>query len=547
VLKSVKLSFTDPEICEISTEGVTIFVGPNNSGKSLILREIEQQIENFNPIKSKIVKDYNVHWPDKDHVTKYIDSISTESSPVMGNLTQVRYFHHTDGQRTHAINLNSVLDVVENKQNKHYFAANFLRFGLVRLTGRTRFELVDDQTFGDLLIAPINNLSRLFQSDRLRELTRKYIYDAFQLYFVIDPNYSGHLRVRLSSEAPTEDEQSLSEKARNYHRKALYIKDASDGIQAYTGIIMAVASGDYHTILIDEPEAFLHPPLAKKLGFQLSSLALQQQSSLLLSTHSSDLLMGCMQGNPKVRIVRLQFNNGTSSCKILEPDRLNTLFKNPLMRSVNAASALFYDGAVITESENDRAFYSEIYTRLTEENSNLPSIVFINAQNIQTIYRLVGPLREFGVPAVGIADLDIINQRGANWKNIVQSARIPRVLKEMLRKKRDRVAEFFCQRGIKAKSAGGVFALSDSERDFALDFINEINNFGIFPVPTGELESWLSDLNISSGKSGWVARAFDRLGNDPKSSSYVRPNDGDVWEFMRKVASWIADTSRKGM
>jgi predicted ATPase len=46
---------------------------------------------------------------------------------------------------------------------------------------------------------------------------------------------------------------------------------ASDGVQAFVGIVCAVLWGDYRAILIDEPEAFLHPPLARKLGRQLTT------------------------------------------------------------------------------------------------------------------------------------------------------------------------------------------------------------------------------------------------------------------------------------
>jgi predicted ATP-dependent endonuclease of OLD family len=45
MLESISLKFTElAELLRIPAQGVTIFVGPNNSGKSLVLREIEQDI-----------------------------------------------------------------------------------------------------------------------------------------------------------------------------------------------------------------------------------------------------------------------------------------------------------------------------------------------------------------------------------------------------------------------------------------------------------------------------------------------------------------------
>jgi hypothetical protein len=62
----------------------------------------------------------------------------------------------------------------------------------------------------------------------------------------------------------------------------------------------------------------------------------------------------------------------------------------------------------VTESDNDRAFYSEIYYRLAEKESGYPSLLFVNAQNKQTIRDIIEPLRAFGVPAAAIVDIDIL-------------------------------------------------------------------------------------------------------------------------------------------
>src|SRR5437667_142622 len=119
MLKSITLRFTElSEVTPIPTDGVTIFVGPNNSGKSRALLQI-------------------------------------------------------------------------------------------RLDGRTRFELTSDRPTGDLLGRPQNILAHLFQDDSLRKDVREIIHDAFGVYFVIDPLAGGNLRIRLSEDPPTHDEQSL--------------------------------------------------------------------------------------------------------------------------------------------------------------------------------------------------------------------------------------------------------------------------------------------------------------------------------------------------
>lgn len=109
----------------------------------------------------------------------------------------------------------------------------------------------------------------------------------------------------------------------------------------------------------------------------------------MASTHSSDFLMGCLQATGDVRIVRMEYSNAKSRGQVVDADQLKAFFQRPLMRSANVVSALFYDGAVVTESDNDRAFYSEIYHRLTEEDPQLPSLLFVNAQNSRRSRRLL--------------------------------------------------------------------------------------------------------------------------------------------------------------
>lgn len=101
--------------------------------------------------------------------------------------------------------------------------------------------------------------------------------------------------------------------------------------------------------------------------------------------------MGCLQASPNVRVVRLEYSQGKSKGKIVDSGVLTNLFKAPLLRSANVISALFHDGVVVTESDNDRAFYAEIYYRLAEQEKGFPSLLFVNAQNKQTIRDIIGP------------------------------------------------------------------------------------------------------------------------------------------------------------
>jgi hypothetical protein len=78
-------------------------------------------------------------------------------------------------------------------------------------------------------------------------------------------------------------------------------------------------------------------------------------------------------------------------------------------------NALFYKHVIVTEGDSDRAFYQEVNERLLEFDSEkgVDNCLFINAVGKDTIWKIVKPLREMGIPAVGIYDIDILKMREA--------------------------------------------------------------------------------------------------------------------------------------
>ncbi|WP_454643347.1 ATP-dependent nuclease [Bradyrhizobium liaoningense] len=549
MLESIKLRFTETGEIDLPARGITIFVGPNNSGKSLVLREIERAFQEHPfPGGLHILADYEVEWPSVEEVQQALD-LAKKSSPspdLPSGQVIVARLNPNGGREAQQLEEAYVRHIVKGKADKHWFVTQYLRWGVIRLDGRSRFNLTNDREGGDLLRPPQNVLAHLFQDDPVRLKVRALVQDAFGLNFVIDPTNLGHLRIRLSSGPPPADEQSLNAAAREFHAAAIHIKNASDGIQAFTGIVTAVLSGDFHTILIDEPEAFLHPPLAKKLGINLASIAAERGGALMASTHSSDFLMGCIQASSSVRVVRLEHSMGKSRGRIIDPEALALLFKRPLMRSANVISGLFYDGVVVAESDNDRAFYAEIYHRISETKPQYPSILFINAQNKQTIKDMIGPLRQFGVPAAAIVDIDFVKDGGSTWTDWLRAAQIPDALHTGYGQQRAAINDAFKATGKNMKTDGGISLLADGDHVAANMLFDNLETFGLFPVRRGELENWLPELGVVGKKTDWTVAMLERLGSDAAHSNYVKPGTGDVWDFMERMVSWIKNSSRRG-
>ena len=101
--------------------------------------------------------------------------------------------------------------------------------------------------------------------------------------------------------------------------------------------------------------------------------------------------------------------------------------------------------------------------------------------------------------------------------------------------------------GKNMKRDGGVNVLALHEREACTNLLSQLNDYGVFVVPGGELESWLKALNTTGHGPAWLIQMFDAMGSDPTDAGYVKPDGGDVWEFMKLVKTWLNDPRRKGI
>lgn len=358
-----------------------------------------------------------------------------------------------------------------------------------------------------------------------------------------------HFRVRLSNEKPqsTAIEQGLNAQSREFHRAAPLISEFGDGVQTSIALVSAVMSLPHRILLIDEPEAFLHPTLARRVGSVLATTARDRDGSLIVATHSSEFLMGCIQAVPQLRLVRLTYAKGQATARSIQPEEVINFMRNPLLRSSNALRGLFHRGVVVAEADADRAFYDEVNARLLQNGRGSEDTLFLNAQNWQTIPSLVLPLRKLGIPAVGIFDFDVMGQ--VDFRHIWPLLHATEAELQKLQEKRAAIKCIVEQVGHEACKARGREVLNEQQRESVDSFLEEMKTFGIFLVPNGELECWLSELKVQQTrkKSDWLVNMFTRLGADPGEAEYVNARSDDVWKFIDEIDDWIDNPQRKGI
>ena len=535
----------------ISATPVTVFVGPNNSGKSRVLREIERYCRTGQRDASDLLlAELTFAGLASDRTVQSIDRIRQPPNP--GETQHVDHIFVGSKYGRQQVPFASLQQLLETPtSNVQAFCQWYLRHLTLMLDGSSRIGLVGPQGPCDLQRPPESSFQVLFLDDAKRREVRRILFDAFGRHFVLDPTSLGQLRIRLSERAPRDDmeERGIHADAVRFHSAAQVIDEASDGVKAFTGIVTEVMAGDPSVVLVDEPEAFLHPSLASKLAQEVARAALSADKRVFVSTHSPQFVMGCIQSGAPVNIIRLTYRGAVATARILPSDEILELMRHPLLRSTGLLSGLFYEFVVVTESDADRAFYQEVNERLLQFKPEwgIPNCLFLNAQNKQTVQTLLRPLRKLGIPAAGVVDVDVLKEGGMNWTNLLSSADVPQLSHGSFATLRAAVKNAMDATGKDMKKDGGLAILSGADRQSAEDLFDQLSQYGIFATPGGELESWMKDLGASGHGPTWLIDVFERMGEDPSHANYVRPRLGDVWEFVMNIRSWMVDPARKGI
>jgi predicted ATPase len=529
---------------------VTIFVGPNNSGKSQCLRELSQLFRDGDPHAQRVV----VQEVKYDGATpEQADAIiqSGKLTPFLNERMPANHVPFNFGTgRVHYQEDLLRQALIDPSAKPQRFASWYLKHLTLNLDGANRINLLNPQSRGDLK-NPSNTLARILVADKKREVLRKLTQNAFGFFFAVDAQQGDQLSVRFGKTAPP-DERSFNDDALEYMGNAADLTAVSDGVKAFTGMLLELHAGDPKIIIVDEPEAFLHPSLAFKLGKELATGAATEKKHVFAATHSAQFLMGAILSGAKINIVRLTYSGGAATARLLPSVDLEKLMRDPLLRSVGVLSGLFYDYVAVSEADADRAFYQEINERLLAANDprGTPNVLFLNADNKQTIPRIVKPLRQLGIPAAIVTDIDVLVEGGDQWTRHLVAAAIPVGEHQAYGTRRANALLALQKADSNFKLNGGIDVLKEKDEsnfEAAENLFSDLSKYGVFVVPRGEVEAWLSSLDVSRNKGTWLRTIFEKMGNDPTAKEYVTPANGDVWDFLGLLQKWFVDPNRRGI
>lgn len=370
--------------------GALVFVvGPNNGGKSTFLNEILAKVSG------------GTH-------TKWIDKVDWELGSNEDFIAYVyRHFRddtkevylkdrHTGGQ----VLRSQILSFFDKKTTTH---PSFL---IRLLNAQSRIGLADRTQAPNVIEkTELHPYHRFFYDTGAESAFSKKMKAAFKSDLRV--NRTGIEVVGHLGRAPGGDRLSV-EYEEAILKSMIPVSDLGDGIRSYTGILLNASADTRPVTIIDEPEAFLHPPQARRLGNEIASACKSGTQQVFIATHSSDFIQGALASkNPNTFFVYLDHSNKERPLFSVDRDTVEEFSTQPFLSHTNALDALFYDQAIVCEGESDIMFFKWALEG-TSIGRKLDESFWISAYGKAAIPGILEQMMRLGVRARCVFDLDAL-------------------------------------------------------------------------------------------------------------------------------------------
>ena len=181
----------------VAATPVTVFVGPNNSGKSRVLQEIERYCRSGQKdANALLLAELEFAEQDAAHAAQSIERLRQPPNP--GETLNADHIFVGSRFGRNQVPLAGLTQYIQSpKTSVGAFCQWFLTHYTLLLDGRSRINLVNPQAAGDLQRTPENSFQVLFRDDAKRHEVRRIVLEAIGRNFVLDPTNLGQLRIRL--------------------------------------------------------------------------------------------------------------------------------------------------------------------------------------------------------------------------------------------------------------------------------------------------------------------------------------------------------------
>ncbi|NGN40273.1 AAA family ATPase [Mesorhizobium sp. CGMCC 1.15528] len=555
------LTFSDGTTVNLHPHDIVVFVGPNNAGKSEALRELEYHIGTRS--KCTIIPNVKLRKVGtSSEVLELVERESQRTGSVSDNSIRLSGYGYTF--ETSAI-LNGWEHYLE--QVRPFFCR--------RINTEHRITGSNSVASFEVLLEPASHpIQILYTDNQTEERISQYFKTAFDqdlIVFKVGGSSIPLLVGRRPLLQPDEDRTSSSYNQRLI-ASTVRLERQGDGMRSFATVVLHTLTAQSPSILLlDEPEAFLHPPQARLLGEFLAKER-PKHAQLFIATHSPDVLTGLLNVAPaNLRVVRIQRDGAVNRVKELDQEKAREISNDPLMKYSSVLSGLFHQRVVICESDADCLFYQALLAQPEVHDGPAPDVMFIHASGKHRMAALAEALRSVGVTVDVIADVDIMNEQrpfertaralGINWDAVEPHWR-------SLKKAIEERKPWLDAKGV-TKQIEAALAKVEEATEFPLEIKREIETalkkgspwgaikeagddaiprgdpskmmkilrrmcqqHGLWIVPVGELENFCKSIGNHGPKWVQTVIAERDLGKDPELAE-ARQFIKNVWSRVQ--------------
>jgi len=512
-----KITFSGGQDINFSPNEKIIIVGPNNSGKSQTLREITQRLNHRNASQTIVVESLEVSKiGTSDDLKKYLE----ENANVVGEI-----YRHKNWS-LHKSNTSLWEQPLLHPQLSNGFIKN--------ISANDRLAICDlQQSTGDT-DERTKPQHLLYESSQLMERISGLFKNAFGLDLMINYRGGKYIPIHVGQKPPDTIVDRVSDAYVQEVKMNPPLHEQGDGVKSYAGILFEAVVSDSDITLIDEPEAFLHPPQMRRLG---ETLASEVNGQLFVATHSSDIMRGFLEGTKgNVRLLRIRRVGDKNFVAEAAPDTVRKLWSTPILRYSNALEGVFHEQAILCEDHSDCRLYNAVTDYLSEGNpDHWLDTVYIPTGGKHSIPIIASVLRQIGVPTKAVFDTDLLRDKldlkktiesfGGEWTvfedlwnrvNASVSSGVPFKTNQQIKNSIRKIIEDSAPDTLPKKKIseemkqGSAWELlkkigpsglprGEVRKDYD-DLIRMLEKIGIYLVPVGEVESFCPEIGSHGPK-----------------------------------------------
>ncbi|MFF7856522.1 AAA family ATPase [Streptomyces sp. NPDC007904] len=521
---------------ELPHRGITVIVGPNNSGKSRFLKELHEAAKGGMSEDRAIVIDVEIHKKGtEEDVIAWLDSRRLRLRGENGGIFVSDSAHDTEER----VSVGSF----RYWEQQSALGATLPFFASFHDTGqRLNMPLSTYKpslTYG----TPRGTLQKMVQDLELEVRISQLAEQAFGFPICINRHEQ---QLDLLTGKPTVEDSGypVSEELLAQFRSFEPVAAQGDGVRAFMGLLVNAITPAGTMIFIDEPEAFLHPPQARLLGRYLVEHS-PGDTQIVIATHSIDVLMGILENrDTPVKIVRISRKGKGNGFQEINSDEVRGVWADPFLRYSGILNGLFHEGVVICEGDSDCTYYQAYIDRHLRDNSRR-DLLFVHVNGKARMGRALKEARRFGVPSAAIVDIDFLDDMRLvrecmslngcpsfdaekelrNLQSAITQLRKPPMMRDLLDAVSslshlgekdaltDEARRVIAQSiryvsGWEQIKTGGISAVPQGEPSASMQrVLKSLSESGIFVVPVGVLERWHPEIG---NKRTWVPEVLGR-------------------------------------